>query len=155
MSQDKLYFYLAGPMTGYPQFNFPAFTEAANRLRYAGFNIVSPAELDDPEVYQQSISSPDGKAEYDNDYRALLHRDVNIVMHPNCVGVICLPGWEKSKGAGIETFIAQEFDRALYFYDEGTGFDFELLSLDREKAMQARKGEELIARLGRKIGVLR
>lgn len=42
--------YLAGPMSNIPQFNFPAFDDAAADLRARGWDIVSPAELDRPEV---------------------------------------------------------------------------------------------------------
>ena len=37
--------YLAGPMTGYPDYNYPAFHCAAEQYRAAGFDVVSPAEL--------------------------------------------------------------------------------------------------------------
>jgi hypothetical protein len=36
--------YLAGPMSGYPDFNFPAFTQAAAQLRRFGYKVVSPHE---------------------------------------------------------------------------------------------------------------
>ncbi|QOC56010.1 nucleoside deoxyribosyltransferase [Gordonia phage Clown] len=39
--------YLAGPMTGYPEFNYPAFTAAAENLRAQGLTVVSPHELHD------------------------------------------------------------------------------------------------------------
>jgi hypothetical protein len=38
--------YLAGPMTGYPRWNFDAFDEAARQLRSDGHDVVSPHELD-------------------------------------------------------------------------------------------------------------
>ncbi|WP_156773566.1 DUF4406 domain-containing protein, partial [Paraburkholderia tropica] len=37
--------YLAGPMTGYAELNFPLFRAEAARLRALGFEIVNPAEL--------------------------------------------------------------------------------------------------------------
>ena len=37
--------YIAGPMRGYPDHNFPAFRAAAAALRRAGYGVVNPAEL--------------------------------------------------------------------------------------------------------------
>ncbi|WP_319942079.1 DUF4406 domain-containing protein [Pseudomonas quasicaspiana] len=37
--------YISGPMTGLPDFNFPAFAAEANRLRGLGFDVVNPAEI--------------------------------------------------------------------------------------------------------------
>ncbi|MBB3256888.1 DUF4406 domain-containing protein [Paraburkholderia sp. WP4_3_2] len=37
--------YIAGPMTGYAELNFPAFHAEAARLRELGFEIVNPAEI--------------------------------------------------------------------------------------------------------------
>ena len=36
--------YIAGPMTGQPEFNFPAFHAVAARLRQAGAEAINPAE---------------------------------------------------------------------------------------------------------------
>ena len=53
--------YLAGPMSGIPQFNFPLFMKAAQELRDVHeLDIVSPAELDDEETKAAALASPDG-----------------------------------------------------------------------------------------------
>lgn len=40
----KIRIYLAGPMTGWPEFNYPHFNKCAAYLREAGFEVVNPAE---------------------------------------------------------------------------------------------------------------
>lgn len=40
--------YLAGPMTGLPDFNYPAFRSAAASLERAGFTVLNPAENEPP-----------------------------------------------------------------------------------------------------------
>ena len=52
--------YTAGPMTGIPQFNYPAFERAAAELRRKGYDVVSPAELDDPSDKAAALASKDG-----------------------------------------------------------------------------------------------
>lgn len=36
--------YIAGPMTGLPEFNYPAFNDAARRIRAAGYDVENPAD---------------------------------------------------------------------------------------------------------------
>ena len=42
--------YVAGPMTGLPDHNYPAFAEAAARLRAVGYEVESPANSSDQET---------------------------------------------------------------------------------------------------------
>jgi hypothetical protein len=91
--------YIAGPMTGYPEFNYPAFHDAAVRLRDRGFEVVSPAEL----------NPIDAGLEINEQYYAVLYpsflkRDIAALLE--CDHIYLLDGWEKSKGATLERHIA-------------------------------------------------
>lgn len=81
--------YVAGPMSGLPDLNYPAFNEAAARLRSVGHVVENPAE--NPE--QTSWA----------DYMRLSIRQVSEVD-----GIALLPGWENSRGAKLEVHIAKE-----------------------------------------------
>lgn len=104
------FYYIAGPMSGIPRFNIPAFDEAATNLRKAGFNIISPAELDDPVTREMAWNSPDGATLNDThpngeSWGDFLARDVKIVAD-KVQGIIALPGWQRSRGARLEMMVA-------------------------------------------------
>lgn len=82
--------YLAGPMTGHPELNFPAFIEAAERLRDSGFEVVNPVEI-----------CPDPTSKWEDCMRA------DIAQLVTCDRIALLPGWEKSRGASLEAHIAR------------------------------------------------
>jgi hypothetical protein len=123
MSMTKLY--IAGPMTNYPQFNFPAFHEAAKTLRALGIEVVSPAEMDEEtEVAGEALKSTDGKLVdgkiAGQTWGDLLARDVKIVADL-VSGVAVLPGWERSKGAKLEVTVALLAGKDVYAYHTGAG----------------------------------
>lgn len=118
----KLRIYLAGPMTWRPAFNIPAFDEAAEALRSRGFEVVSPAELDDPKSRAVALASPDGNPlNYRDDtgetWGDLLARDVKLIADGGIQAIVVLPGWESSRGARLETFVANALcDLPVYRY---------------------------------------
>ena len=102
--------YLAGPMRGYVNFNFPAFDFAAAKLREQGFEVFSPAERD-REAYGSEIEiNPTG----DESKVVNSACTINDCMAADCE-YICrhadlvalLPGWEKSSGANAELALAK------------------------------------------------
>ena len=86
--------YLAGPMTGHPDYNRPAFHRAAAELRAAGYHIISPAETPQP------AANPT----WADWTRASIKRMLNAD------GIALLPGWQESKGASLEVHIADELE---------------------------------------------
>lgn len=104
----KVKYYLAGPMSGIPQFNFPAFEAAAKDLREHGFEVKSPAEMDNDETRAAALASPDGApgsgSANGETWGDFLARDVKIVAD-EVQGIIFLPGWERSRGARLEAFV--------------------------------------------------
>lgn len=82
--------YLAGAMRGFPELNFPAFIEAAKRLRDYDIEVISPHELGDNLNETRSV---------------LMGEDLLTILN-DCDAVICLPGWEKSPGACAEVATA-------------------------------------------------
>lgn len=107
MTSGKVY--IAGPMTGYPQFNIPAFDNMAAALRIAGFEVVSPAELDGEETRAILLQSPNGdRADYPvgMTHGDFLSRDVKLIADDGIDAIVVLPGWMRSPGARHETFVA-------------------------------------------------
>lgn len=92
--------YLSGPMTGYPQDNFPAFEAAAAALRQRGYDVVSPAEMDSPD----ELAVLHDQENYGPQYQEFLDRDLALIRDP-AVGIealVLLPGFADSNGARRE-----------------------------------------------------
>jgi hypothetical protein len=114
--------YLAGPMTGIPQMNFPAFDAAAKDLRARGYDVVSPAELDDPEDRTAALASEDGdinKMGPGRSWGFFLARDVKLIADEGIEAIVCLQGWQESRGARLETFVARLCDIPIVWYTRG------------------------------------
>ena len=93
--------YIAGPMTGLPQNNFPAFDAAAAVLRAQGHEVISPAELDDPEDRELALNDQPATKTWGD----FLARDVKLIADAGIEAIVLLPGWEKSRGARLEATV--------------------------------------------------
>jgi hypothetical protein len=70
--------YIAGPMTGHPEWNFPAFHAAAGAWRAAGWEVVNPAE-----AFGGATDLP---------YRDYVRHDLEVLQ--TCDAIAMLPGWD-------------------------------------------------------------
>jgi hypothetical protein len=117
--------YVCGPMTGIPQFNFPLFDSVTATLRSLGFTVTSPSELDDPETRAAALASPDGApgsgTASDETWGDFLSRDVKLIADGGIQAIVVLEGWEKSRGARLETFCANALC-GLPVYAYATGY---------------------------------
>jgi hypothetical protein len=111
--------YIAGPMTGIPQFNFPEFFRVAELLRTLGFDVINPVELDTPEDVAAAMASVDGSPihyESGKTWGDFLARDVKLIADGGIEVIVCLAGWEKSKGARLETFVGYLLGLPIYSF---------------------------------------
>lgn len=87
--------YLAGPMAGMPEDNYPEFNKAAAWLRSKGHMVFNPAEL---EQTSYDIKNND-------QLRKIMAKEFAFIcLESECIAL--LPGWENSKGAFAEWALA-------------------------------------------------
>ena len=103
--------YIAGPMRGIAEYNFPAFFEAENQLKSMGYNVLSPATQDVKEGFKTHTPESTLTGE---DYERWIKRDMDMVTKSD--GVCVLPGFEKSKGAQVEVTMARFLNKPVYTY---------------------------------------
>lgn len=98
-------YYIAGPMTGYPDFNHPAFfakeKELLNVLSFVGgpFSIINPAKIADGDTTKE--------------YAFYIKESLALLEKANAV--VFLEGWKNSKGARLEAAYAVAL--GLHMYD--------------------------------------
>lgn len=91
--------YIAGPMTGYVNFNYDAFNKMEEKLRGLGYRaVVNPAKN-----FGGDKTLP--RAAY-------MKFDVYCVLQ--ATAVVFLEGWKKSEGAKLEFAISREFKLKQY-----------------------------------------
>lgn len=91
--------YLAGPMTGYPDYNYQAFAEYAEMWREEGHNIINPAEN-----FGGIQTLP---------RRRYIVEAIELLAH-NTKAIALMPGWELSEGARMEVSIAHTLGLPIY-----------------------------------------
>lgn len=114
--------YLAGPMRGYPEFNFPAFFAAAKKLESEGHFVFNPAARDN-EKHGTDISkgNPTGDEavaakQHGFSLREALGADLAFIC-ADADAIALLPGWERSKGVAAEKATADALGLEVIYLD--------------------------------------
>lgn len=91
--------YIAGPMSGLPDANRPAFHSVAADLQSRGYTILNPAIL------------PDGLSQAQ-------YMDICFAMLRSADCIYLLEGWEHSAGARAENALAEKLELEIVFQEE-------------------------------------
>lgn len=97
--------YIAGPMRGLPEFNFPAFNDMAAWLRAKGHTVYNPAELPNNQFTLETN-------------RSAFATELSWIAE-NADAIYMLVGWEQSRGARAEWALANALDDIRIFYQGG------------------------------------
>ncbi len=98
MSDVPKRLYLAGPMSGYAEHNYPEFNSVAALLRADGYEVFNPAE------------NVDGGVRRPRSF--YMRRDIPALM--DCDAIVVLPNWQQSRGACLEMWIAIDLDIPIF-----------------------------------------
>ncbi len=85
--------YLSGPMSGHPNFNYPAFHAAAVALRAMGHSVSNPAENHPPAC---------------GTWQGYMRQAITQLVQCDCIAL--LDGWGTSQGAQIEHCLALDLE---------------------------------------------
>lgn len=97
--------YLSGPMSGIKDYNFPEFMRIAKILREQfKYEVINPAEEDN--LTQADLDKIKDFSVDEEKRMDFLIRDIILMVTRGIKGIVMMDGWEKSKGAKIELFIA-------------------------------------------------
>lgn len=94
--------YIAGPMSHYPDYNYPAFREAEAQLRLVGFDVLNPARNPPCDAWDGYMRAA---------IRQVLAAD----------GIAVLPDWQMSAGAALEVHIAHALRVPVLAVDRWVG----------------------------------
>jgi hypothetical protein len=105
--------YLAGPMRGHEDFNFPEFHKQAAWLRAGGWTIFSPAERDEAD----EALNGDWAVGVQRGLDYFMQFDLAAVCQTDAV--ILMAGWETSQGARLEAMVAVEIGHPVFEITQG------------------------------------
>lgn len=104
--------YLSGPITGMPNNNIQEFKKYEEKFKNLNFEVINPHNLfssDEVELLEKSLEEK--KITFEEYHSHFMRRDIAQMM--DCDFIAVLDGWEKSKGANIEVYIARNINMPI------------------------------------------
>jgi hypothetical protein len=101
--------YVAGPMTGKPQFNYPHFMEVTETLTDCGYRVLNPAEVDNlhrAEEAERDVKCAECYHGRKHEWDWYMRRTIKMLMDAQAIAL--LRGWEQSRGAKLEVALATQ-----------------------------------------------
>jgi hypothetical protein len=108
--------YIAGPMSGVENFNFPLFFETEEKLKELGYEVINPAH-NDGETLEEALAMAGTPDKPNNPWSYYMRRDLPNVLNVDALCV--LPNWRRSKGALLEVHIAKALGLPIYVLKDG------------------------------------
>jgi len=124
MVEERVYgrrVYLAGPMAGIPEDNFPLFQHAQAILESLGAEVVNPAGIRPRGHKGPCPPGPQGNSAHTGPCH--LREDIRELVR--CDLIVLLPGWEASVGARLEMIVATQCALGVLFYDTHNSMVFD------------------------------
>ena len=122
--------YLAGPMRGYPLYNFGEFARGARILRDLGYLVESPAEYDLAKGFNpaEPLDSETNAKVFD--INAVLAEDFRIILE-KCDALVMLPRWRESSGACAEAVVAYYSGKEIWELVDRLSGEVELVRMKK------------------------
>lgn len=115
--------YIAGPMTGYPGFNYRSFDHARDTLSALGWEVISPADLDRETIGGARFEEMTGFEDLSEYVQTFARNDIEALLRAHAVFV--LPGWENSTGVRNELDIAAMIGVPIFDFESRRSIHWE------------------------------
>jgi len=103
-------FYLSGPMTGLPEYNYPKFERTTKILRSDGYKVLSPHE------------NPPYTGGGDEHQKWLYYMDLCKTQVEQSTAILLMVGWPNSDGAVKELQWSINLGHGVFYYYEGSPY---------------------------------
>jgi hypothetical protein len=102
--------YIAGPMRGKPEYNYPAFDEAARRIGKR-HEVINPARMDRDAGWTVESIAALSSHDMGKFIRDAMQRNTWFLCHAEAIAL--LPGWENSVGTAVEIALGKMLGLAI------------------------------------------